>query len=99
MKLTDMELRDLEALARVDLDPEERDRLRLQLDRIIGFVHKIAEVDAGSGTEEESSPVLPSADEPHDCLDREEVLGQAPDREDVFFRVPPVIDRESGGES
>jgi aspartyl-tRNA(Asn)/glutamyl-tRNA(Gln) amidotransferase subunit C len=99
LKLTDMEFGDLEALARIDLDPEERDRLRLQLDRILGFLHKIAEVDTGSGTEEVSSTVLPSADEPHECLDREEVLGQAPDRENGFFRVPPVIDREGGGES
>ena len=99
LKLTDSEFEDLEALARIDLDPEERDRLRLQLDRILGFVHKIAGVDTGSGTEEVSSTVLPSADEPHECLDREEVLGQAPDRENEFFRVPPVIDREGGGES
>ncbi len=99
LKLTDIEFGDLEALARIDLDPEERDRLRLQLDRILGFLHKIAEVDTGSGTEEVSSTVLPSADEPHECLEREEVLGQAPDRENGYFRVPPVIDRESGGES
>ncbi len=100
MKLTDMEFSDLEALARIDLEPEERDRLRLQLDRILGFFRKLQEVETGmveqTGTEVPSS-VLPAFDEPHDCLDREEVLGQAPDREEGFFRVPPVIDREGGG--
>ena len=100
MKLTDMEFGDLEALARVDLDPEERDRLRLQLDRILGFVKKLQEVETGA--EEKAGTdilpaVLPSADEPGECLDREEVLGQAPDREAGFFRVPPVIEREGGG--
>ena len=101
MKLTDLEFGDLEALARIDLDPEERDMLRLQLDRILGFMHKLAEVEtgeAGTGVDA-SSPAPPSADEPRECLDREDVLGQAPDRDDGFFRVPPVIDREDGGGS
>lgn len=99
MKLTDIELSDLEALARVDLEPEERDRLRLQLDRIIGFVRKLQEVETGgveAGGEGAVPGKAPVLDEPQECLDREEVLGQAPDREEGFFRVPPVIDREGG---
>jgi len=102
LKLTDMELSDLEALARVDLEPEERDRLRLQLDRIIGFFRKLQEVETGgveAGGEGAVSGRAPAPDEPQECLDREEVLGQAPDREEGFFRVPPVIDREGGGGS
>lgn len=100
LKLTDMEFGDLEALARIDLDEEERDRLRLQLDRIIGFVRKLQEVD--TGTEEKARAdmqpsALPAADDPGECLDREEVLGQAPDRENGFFRVPSVIERKDGG--
>ena len=102
MKLTDMEFGDLEALARVDLDPEERDRLRLQLDRILGFVRKLQEVEigeAGASGEKAPLPLSPASDEVGECLDREEVLGQAPDREGGFFRVPLVIDREDGGGS
>lgn len=102
LKLTDMQFNDLEALARVDLEPEERDRLRLQLDRIIGFFRKLQEVEIagtdGSGAAG-GTVTQPAADEPGDCLDREEVLGQAPDREGGFFRVPSVIDREDGGGS
>jgi aspartyl-tRNA(Asn)/glutamyl-tRNA(Gln) amidotransferase subunit C len=89
-----MEFSDLEALARVDLDPEERDRLRLQLDRILGFVRKLQEVETGKDGSPEAAGSAPASDEPHECLDREEVLGQAPERENGFFRVPPVIDRE-----
>ena len=100
MKLTDLEFGDLEALARVDLEEEERDRLRLQLERILGFVRKLQEVETGAeekaGTDIQRT-VLPAADEPRECLDREEVLGQAPDREAGFFRVPSVIEREDGG--
>lgn len=101
MKLTDMEFGDLEALARIDLNAEERDRLRLQLDRILGFLRKLEEIETEAEAEAESVPEdggsSPSADEPRECLDRDEVLGQAPDHEDGFFRVPPVIDRERGG--
>jgi aspartyl-tRNA(Asn)/glutamyl-tRNA(Gln) amidotransferase subunit C len=102
LKLTDMEFGDLEALARVDLDEEERDRLRLQLDRILGFVRKLQEVETGEATaggENGPLPLPPASDEARECLDREEVLSQAPDREGGFFRVPPVIEREDGGGS
>lgn len=94
MKLTDMEFSDLEALARVDLDTEDRDRLRFQLDRILGFVRKIQEIETGGDGSPEPGGSAPAADNPQECLNREEVLGQAPEREEGFFRVPPVIDRE-----
>ncbi len=97
-----MEFSDLEALARVDLEPEERDRLRLQLDRIIGFFRKLQDVETGgtgAGGAGRGPVTQPALDEPEACLHREEVLGQAPDREGGFFRVPPVIDREDGGGS
>ena len=99
LKLTDMEFSDLEALARIDLDPDERDRLRLQLDRILGFAGKLQEVETDEAETAGGSPlrgISPAPDEPGECLDRDEVLGQAPDREEGFFRVPPVIDREGG---
>ncbi len=32
------------------------------------------------------------SDEVEDTLDREEVLGQAPDREGPYFRVPPFLE-------
>ena len=100
--MTDIEFGDLEELARVDLEPGEREKLRLQLDRILGFVRKLQDIDTGdAGAEGEGAPhgAAPAPDEPRDCLDRDEVLGQAPESEGGFFRVPPVIDREGGGGS
>lgn len=94
--MTDKEFSDLEGLARVDLDPEERDILRLQLDRILGFVRKLKEVETETDGSPEPGGSAPASDQPRECLDREEVLGQAPEREEGFFRVPPVIDREGG---
>jgi aspartyl-tRNA(Asn)/glutamyl-tRNA(Gln) amidotransferase subunit C len=102
LKLTDMEFSGLEVLARVDLDPGERDRLRLQLGRILGFVRRLEQAEpggSGEGCRSAFIPAPPSSDEPRECLDREEVLGQAPAREGGFFRVPPVIGGDDGGGS
>ncbi len=66
------------------------------------FVKILQEVETGAGDGGRGSAAgarQPAPDEKRECLDREEVLGQAPDREGVFFRVPPVIEREGGGES
>ena len=96
MALSDMEFSDLEKLAKVDLDGQERDRLRLQLDRVLGFVRKLQEVDTDGVSRGEAAPSAPAADVPGECLDREEILSQAPDSGDGFFRVPAVIEREGG---
>ena len=99
MTLSDAEFREIEKLARIDLEPEERERLRIQLDRILGFVRRLQELETGDRAAAQGSYAQPVApDEPGECLDREEILGQAPDREDGFFRVPQVIERESGEE-
>jgi aspartyl-tRNA(Asn)/glutamyl-tRNA(Gln) amidotransferase subunit C len=89
---------DLESLARIRLDSEERDRLRLQFARIVEFVEKLKGIDtSGFGGETVYRGARLAGDDPQPCLDREEVLGQAPDREGGFFRVPPVIDTGKGG--
>jgi aspartyl-tRNA(Asn)/glutamyl-tRNA(Gln) amidotransferase subunit C len=93
LALTDSEFKELEALAKIDLGPEERDRLRIQLERILGFVRKLQEVESEEAGAVPAGGARPSADEPGECVDREEVLGQAPGREEAFFSVPPVIER------
>jgi aspartyl-tRNA(Asn)/glutamyl-tRNA(Gln) amidotransferase subunit C len=94
-----MEFGDLEKLAKVDLDEQERDRLRLQLDRVLGFVRKLQEIDTEGVVRGEAAPSDPAADVPGECLEREEVLAQAPDSGDGFFRVPAIIEREGGDRS
>jgi aspartyl-tRNA(Asn)/glutamyl-tRNA(Gln) amidotransferase subunit C len=96
MTLTDHEFSDLETLAMIELEPEERDRLRLQLGRILGFVRRLQDVETADEGSRGPEGAAPSADEPGECLDRDEVLGQAPDTEGGYFRVPPVIDPGEG---
>jgi aspartyl-tRNA(Asn)/glutamyl-tRNA(Gln) amidotransferase subunit C len=98
LKLTDIEFGEIERLARIDLDPGQRDRLRIQLERIIGFVEQLRDVEYGlAGNAKTGSGTAPTADDPGKCLDREEVLDQAPDREGPFFRIPPVLEEDTGG--
>ena len=97
MSLTDRELEHLERLARVKLAAESREKLRGQLARIIEFVKQLQTIDT-AGCEHRASvsgfePAL-RADETKPCLQREEVLGAAPQREKEFFGVPPVIEAD-----
>jgi aspartyl-tRNA(Asn)/glutamyl-tRNA(Gln) amidotransferase subunit C len=97
MELKDKDLEHLEKLARVELSGESREKLRGQLSTIIEFVRKLQSIDT-SAYEAKAylggfEPEL-RLDEALECLDTEEVLEAAPDRQKDYFRVPPVIDRE-----
>ncbi|UCF04404.1 MAG: Asp-tRNA(Asn)/Glu-tRNA(Gln) amidotransferase subunit GatC [bacterium] len=97
MDLEGSELEHIERLARVRVSEESRERLRVQLSRIIGFVRRLQEVDTSG-----YSPrlyVLEVAqnlreDEVGDCLERDEALAGSPDSDKGLFRVPPVIETD-----
>ncbi len=95
MALSDEELEHLEKLARVKLSPESRERFREQLERIIDFVRRLQEVDTTTyAAKEYIADLKPYMrdDEAGSCLSRDVVLEEAPEREDGFFSVPPVIE-------
>ena len=97
MELKDKDLEHLERLARVELSAESREKLRKQLGTIIEFVRKLQGIDTADNKPKAYlggfEPEL-RQDEAKECLETEEVLGAAPDRQNGYFRVPPVIDRE-----
>jgi len=80
-------------LARLALTDEELARFQEQLSAILEAVAKVSELDL-SGVEPTAHPLevsnVGAADEPRPCLDPEEALANAPDREGNFFRVPPA---------
>ncbi len=94
MYLSDEELKKLEHLAMLRLEGGSREKLRIQLNRIIEFVGILQKVDT-SGIDPAADTAVPVSslrgDEPGDCLSREEVLGQAPACRGGLFEVPPVI--------
>ncbi|WP_198665491.1 Asp-tRNA(Asn)/Glu-tRNA(Gln) amidotransferase subunit GatC [Thermus sediminis] len=89
MELSSELLRKLEALAKLRLSPEEEALLLEDLRRILDFVDTLPQVEVEEGDEalgrlreDEERPSLPQA----------LALSVAPDQEEGFFRVPPVLE-------
>lgn len=85
----------LEQLARLELLPEEKERLRGDLNNILAMVEKLQELDT-TGVEplvyiNEEVNVLRD-DEVKNQVSREDALKNAPKSDGTYFRVPKVID-------
>ena len=93
-RITAADVAKVARLARLDLAPDEIQRMTSQLD---GMLEHFADVDALdlASVEPMTQPFplvnvfRPDVAQP--CLDREEVLAAAPAAEDGRFRVPPVV--------
>ena len=95
MKITIKEVEHVARLARLELSEEEKERTRAQLDSILSYIDKLNELDTSAV--EPTSHVLPMTnvfreDEVRPSLSREEAMASAPDRQDVFFRVPRILE-------
>ena len=79
-------------LARLDLRPDEVDRLTTELDAILDAVSKVAELDLAD-VPPTSHPLdlvnVWGDDVPRPSLPLDEALANAPAREGDLFRVPP----------
>ncbi|HVB96638.1 MAG TPA: Asp-tRNA(Asn)/Glu-tRNA(Gln) amidotransferase subunit GatC [Chloroflexota bacterium] len=95
MEISLAEVDHVAELARLGLTALEREQFRAQLSTILGYVNQLAELD--------TSHVPPSAqiiqvenvtrpDVVRPGLTVEQVLANAPVREDDYFRVPPVFE-------
>ena len=92
----------LATLARLELDPNEKERLSGQLKKILSYFEKLSEVDT-EGVEASPYAVALKNRFREDCLADpgdgllrgQDLLQQnAPEREDGYYVVPPVM----GGE-
>ncbi len=95
MKITRREVEHVAKLARLALRDAEIEILTSQLSNILTYVEKLNELDTKDVAP--TSHVLPiknvlREDSVRASLDREKVLGNAPDRTEEFFRVPKVIE-------
>ncbi|MEM1069925.1 MAG: Asp-tRNA(Asn)/Glu-tRNA(Gln) amidotransferase subunit GatC [Planctomycetota bacterium] len=94
MSLTDDEVRKLALLARLEISDEEVARVRPQLDRILGFVERLSELQT-----EDIEPMTTALDVENrwredqvvDGLSNDDALANAPASDDGFFLVPPVL--------
>ena len=81
-------------LARIDLSDEELDLYAVQLAGVLDHAAELAALDT-EGVEPTTHPLplqnVTRPDEVVPCLDRDEVLAQAPAVEDGRFKVPRIL--------
>ena len=95
MSLTPDDVLHIARLARISLSPAEVDRFATQLSGILDHFAALAAVPT-DGVEPTAHPLPLSnvmrRDEVAPSLPRAEVLGNAPDQEDGYFRVRAVLE-------
>jgi aspartyl-tRNA(Asn)/glutamyl-tRNA(Gln) amidotransferase subunit C len=95
VKITLAEVEHVARLARLALDADEKDRMRSQLDAILGYVEQLRRVDT-TGVEP-TAHVLPLVnvmrdDEVRPSYPADAMLANAPDAQDGQFRVPRILE-------
>ncbi|MGA8264067.1 MAG: Asp-tRNA(Asn)/Glu-tRNA(Gln) amidotransferase subunit GatC [Ignavibacteriaceae bacterium] len=97
MSVTRKDVEHIAELAKLKFKEEELEKFTDHLNEILAYVEKLNELDTAN-VEPLAHPVEGSnvfrEDEVKPSLDREEALRNAPDRSELFFKVPKVI----GGE-
>lgn len=99
MEVNDKLVEKLARLARLRFEDEEKKAIKNDLQRMIGFVEKLNELDLDT-----ISPLLHMSDEVNvlredeikGSVSREEALKNAPDHDEKFFKVPKVIRNPAG---
>ena len=95
MELTSDEVRQIARLARVALSDDEVGRFRGELSSILGHCQALSTIDTADVVPTAQSFELVSVerdDEPRPSEASEDVLANAPDRKDGYFRVRAVLD-------
>jgi aspartyl-tRNA(Asn)/glutamyl-tRNA(Gln) amidotransferase subunit C len=95
MSLTDQDVNHVARLARLSLTEEERVRMRTQLGKILDHIaalNKYDTADVPPTSHVVAQPNTGREDDPRVFDNIEGILAGAPDKEDVFFKVPKVIE-------
>lgn len=95
VKITLAEVEHVARLARLAIDADEKERLRSQLDAILGYVEQLRRIDTAGV--EPTAHVLPLVnvmrdDEVRPSYPVEVMLANAPDAQDGQFRVPRILE-------
>ena len=98
-KIGEAQVRHVAKLARLDLTDEEVARFSTQLSAVLGYMEKLNELDTDSV--EPLAHCLPihnifREDVVTESLDTELALENAPQHFENFFKVPKILDDDSG---
>ncbi len=93
--ITRQDVEHVARLARLALSDAEIERMREQLNAILGYIDKLRELDIANV--EPTSHAVPLVnvmreDEVVPCLPQDQMLANAPDRVGELFRVPRIIE-------
>lgn len=94
MALSSQDVSHVALLARLALPQEQLDSLKTELNSILGHIDQISSLDLdGVEPTTHSVPLTNAtrADVPHQCLDRETTLLNAPDQQNGAFLIPRII--------
>ncbi len=91
MKIDQSSVAALGELARIELRPDEQVAFATQLPAIVDYVGALEQVMVDAPPVGRMQPPAPRADEVRPSDHREAILGQAPERVQDFWRVPPVM--------
>ena len=96
MSIDTAEVLRIARLARLRIGEEEAAALAQDLDRIVGYIDLLREVDLPDDAESLTyfDTDVHREDRPAECLPREEALRNAPETDGERFIVPPIISRE-----
>ena len=94
MKITNKLIQDIAALAKLEFDERSAEQMKADLEKIIGFVDKLSEIDT-EGVEpliylSEEVNVL-REDEIKAVISQVEALKNAPEKDSDYFKVPTVL--------
>ena len=94
MKITNKLIQDIAALAKLEFDERSAEQMKADLEKIIGFVDKLNEIDT-EGVEpliylSEEVNVL-REDEIKAVVSQVEALKNAPEKDSDYFKVPTVL--------
>jgi len=98
-RIDEQQVRHIGMLSRLELTDEEVRLFSEQLSQILAYFEKLQELDTQDV--EPTAHALPinnvfREDEPGEPFDPDTALANAPEREANFFRVPKVLDQDSG---
>ena len=89
MKIDRDEARRIAALAHLEFDDAALDRMAAEMTKILGYIETLPAIEHG-GMDAGATPLRDDAIKP--SVDRDLVARNAPDWDDGFFIVPPVIE-------
>ena len=94
-EITDKTVEKIARLANLQLAPDESGRFSEQLEKILGYMHKLNQLDTTNvpqTAQARQGRNIWRADVVVPGLEREAVLAEAPDVQDHGFRVPRIIE-------